>query len=46
VSTSAGICAVVDLLLGEANEYRGFILQEEFKLTDVLANRFGQYFGE
>ena len=46
VSTSAGICAVVDLLLGQANDYRGFILQEEFKLADVLANRFGRYYGE
>lgn len=44
VSTAAGVCAVVDLVLGQANEYRGLILQETFKLKDVLANRFGQYY--
>lgn len=44
VSTAAGICAVVDLVLGQANEYHGFVLQENFHLSDVLKNRFGQYY--
>lgn len=44
VSTASGICAVVDLVLGQENEYRGLVLQEHFKLSDVLANRFGQYY--
>lgn len=44
VSTAAGVCAVVDLVLGQANEYQGLVLQETFKLKDVLANRFGQYY--
>ncbi|RUQ85183.1 saccharopine dehydrogenase family protein [Legionella septentrionalis] len=44
VSTASGVCSVVDLVLGQANEYRGLILQEKFKLNDVLNNRFGQYY--
>ncbi|MCC5015910.1 MULTISPECIES: saccharopine dehydrogenase family protein [unclassified Legionella] len=44
VSTASGVCAVVDLVLGQANEYRGLILQENFHLNDVLANRFGQHY--
>ena len=31
VSTASGICAVVDLVLGQANEYKGLILQEKFQ---------------
>lgn len=44
VSTASGACAVVDLVLGESNEYKGLVLQEKFKLADVLANRFGRYY--
>lgn len=44
VSTASGVCAVVDLVLGQANEYRGFVLQEKFALEAVLANRFGKYY--
>jgi saccharopine dehydrogenase-like NADP-dependent oxidoreductase len=44
VSTASGVCAVVDLVLGEANEYKGLVLQEKFQLSDVLKNRFGCYY--
>lgn len=44
VSTSAGVCAVVDLVLGQSNEYKGLVLQETFELNDVLANRFGRHY--
>ncbi|WP_298626094.1 saccharopine dehydrogenase C-terminal domain-containing protein [uncultured Legionella sp.] len=44
VSTASGICAVVDLVLGQANEYQGLILQENFHLDRVLENRFGKYY--
>jgi len=44
VSTASGICAVVDLVLGQENEYHGLVLQENFRLNSVLANRFGQYY--
>jgi len=44
VSTASGVCAVVDLVLGQSHEYRGFIQQEKFRLADVLTNRFGKYY--
>ena len=44
VSTASGICSVVDLVLGQENEYCGLVLQENFQLSAVLANRFGQYY--
>jgi saccharopine dehydrogenase-like NADP-dependent oxidoreductase len=44
VSTAAGITAVVDLVLEHKGHYRGFIAQEQFRLTDILANRFGRYY--
>lgn len=44
VSTASGVCAVADLVLGQANEYHGLVLQETFQLNDILANRFGQYY--
>lgn len=44
VSTAAGLCAVVDRVVSQADEYKGIILQENFRIADVLANRFGQYY--
>lgn len=44
VSTASSVCSVIDIVLGQDNEYKGFILQEKFHLQDVLANRFGQCF--
>lgn len=44
ISTASGVCSVVDMVLGQSNEYKGLILQENFKLADVLANRFGHYY--
>lgn len=44
ISTASGVCAVVDLVLGQENEYKGLILQENFRLADVLLNRFGKYY--
>ncbi|KTD59209.1 saccharopine dehydrogenase family protein [Legionella shakespearei] len=44
VSTASGVCAVVDLVLGQANEYKGLVLQEKFQLSQVLENRFGRYY--
>ncbi len=42
VSTAAGVCAVVDLVFKK--KYKGLILQEQFKLEDVLTNRFGRLY--
>jgi saccharopine dehydrogenase-like NADP-dependent oxidoreductase len=44
VTTAAGITAVVDLVLENPERHRGFIAQEQFRLTDILANRFGRYY--
>jgi saccharopine dehydrogenase-like NADP-dependent oxidoreductase len=44
VTTAAGITAVVDLVLRTPGRYRGFVRQEDFKLVDVLDNRFGRYY--
>jgi len=44
VSTAAGITAVADLVLANPGAYRGFVRQEQFRLPDLLANRFGAWF--
>jgi saccharopine dehydrogenase-like NADP-dependent oxidoreductase len=46
VTTAAGLCAVLDLVFRAPEKYRGFVRQEQFPLPQVLANRFGRYFGE
>ncbi|MET0498137.1 MAG: saccharopine dehydrogenase C-terminal domain-containing protein [Steroidobacteraceae bacterium] len=42
VTTASGITAVVDLVLN--GKYRGFVRQEDFRLLDVLQNRFGKHY--
>ena len=44
VTTASGITSVVDLVLEQPQLYRGFIPQEQFRLTGILANRFGRYY--
>jgi len=44
VTTASGICTVVDMVLGQANEYKGLVLQENFKLDEFLTNRFGRFY--
>lgn len=44
VTTAAGITAVVDLVLTRPGQLRGFVAQEQFRLGDILANRFGRYY--
>jgi len=44
ITTAAGICSVVDLVLSNADKYQGFVAQEEFSLPDILENRFGQFY--
>ena len=44
VTTAAGITAVVDLVLERAGRYSGFIAQEQFRLPEILDNRFGRYY--
>jgi hypothetical protein len=35
---------VVDLVLSKPEKHRGFIAQEQFRLPDILTNRFGRYY--
>jgi saccharopine dehydrogenase-like NADP-dependent oxidoreductase len=44
VTTASGITAVVDLVLENPGKFTGFVAQEQFRLTDILANRFGRYY--
>jgi saccharopine dehydrogenase-like NADP-dependent oxidoreductase len=44
VTTAAGICAMVDLVVGGKLPQKGFVRQEDASLADFLANRFGRYY--
>ncbi len=46
ITTASGICAVLDLVLRNPADYRGFVRQEQFPLDRVLANRFGRYYSD
>ncbi|HYM35719.1 MAG TPA: saccharopine dehydrogenase C-terminal domain-containing protein [Steroidobacteraceae bacterium] len=46
VTTAAGICAVVDLVLGNEKHFHGFVRQEQFSLPSVLENRFGKRYAQ
>jgi saccharopine dehydrogenase-like NADP-dependent oxidoreductase len=44
VTTAAGITAVVDLVVNSGGRHAGFVRQEDFRLQDVLQNRFGKHY--
>jgi len=44
ITTAAGICAMCDLLVTGKLPQKGFVRQEEARLDDFLANRFGRYY--
>ncbi len=44
LTTAAGICAMVDLHREGKLPARGFVRQEEARLPDFLANRFGRHY--
>jgi saccharopine dehydrogenase-like NADP-dependent oxidoreductase len=46
VTTSAGVCAVVDLVLKKPGTYKGLVKQEQFRLAEVLGNRFGKAYAQ
>lgn len=46
VTTSAGVCAVVDLVLKKPDANRGLVKQEQFRLSEVLGNRFGKAYAQ
>lgn len=44
LTTASGICAVVDIVLHNADKFKGFVRQEQFVLNDLLSNAFGHYY--
>jgi len=44
VTTAAGVCAVLDRVITNAEDYKGFVAQENFRLKDILDNRFGHFY--
>lgn len=46
VTTACGICAMTDLLVEGKLPQKGFVRQEEAKLSDFIFNRFGRYYAK
>jgi len=44
ITTAAGICSILDLVLSNPGSYAGFVPQEQFRLLDIIENRFGQFY--
>lgn len=44
VTTAAGVCSVLDIILSSPQQHGGFVAQEEFRLGEILDNRFGRLF--
>ncbi len=44
ITTAAGVCSVLDIVLSNPGDYHGFVAQEEFRLEDIIHNRFGQFY--
>ena len=46
VTTAAGACAVIDIVLNHPGSFKGFVCQESIEISDVLENRFGKYYAD
>jgi saccharopine dehydrogenase-like NADP-dependent oxidoreductase len=44
ITTAAGICSIIDLVMSQEEKYSGFVAQEQFLLGEILNNRFGEYY--
>jgi saccharopine dehydrogenase-like NADP-dependent oxidoreductase len=44
LTTASELCAIVDLVVSQPGKYSGLVKQEQFSLTDITTNRFGQYY--
>jgi len=44
ITTAAGVCAVLDLHVAGRLPRRGLVRQEDVRLDEFLANRFGEYY--
>ncbi len=46
MTTASSICTAVDLVFAQPERYHGFVRQEDFRLDDLLKNRFGKYYSD
>jgi saccharopine dehydrogenase-like NADP-dependent oxidoreductase len=44
ITTAAGVCSVIDIVLTDPTQYSGFVAQEKFQLEEILDNRFGHFY--
>ena len=44
ITTAAGVCAVLDLLMSGKLPNEGFVKQEQIRYEDFIDNRFGRYY--
>ena len=44
ITTAAGVCSVLDIVLSNPAQHGGFVAQEEFQLPEILDNRFGRFY--
>ncbi len=44
MTTASSTCVIVDIVLQNPSQYRGFIHQSQFDLNEFLNNRFAKYF--
>lgn len=44
LTTASEICAVMDMVLSQPDQYHGLVKQEQFSLEELTKNRFGQYY--
>ena len=44
VTTAAGLCSVMDIVLTNDGKYQGFTTQESIGFDEVINNRFGKYY--
>ncbi len=46
VTTAAGLCGVMDIVLEQPDRFAGFVTQEQIGLQELLDNRFGEFFAQ
>jgi len=44
VCTCSSICAVIDNVLARPQAFQGLVLQDQFRLSEILSNRFGKVY--
>lgn len=42
LTTTAGACSIIDIVLNNPNQHKGYVKQEDFSLDEILANQFGR----